>query len=100
VTKQLPGNLLPPDGSMTGQRDNLPVGDTYPTDLWLAGEVVTDVYEIPVRADAAPGAHRLEVGMYVAETGTRLAACGEQGRTIAGTSADAIFLQTVTVTGP
>ena len=63
VTKQLPGNLLAPDGSMTGQRDNLPVGGTYPTDLWLSGEVVTDVYEIPVRADA-------------------------------------IFLQTVTVTGP
>ena len=52
VTKQLPGNLLAPDGSMTGQRDNLPVGGTYPADLWLAGEVVTDVHPHlqPVRA--------------------------------------------------
>ncbi|MBE9508965.1 MAG: hypothetical protein IMY86_13065, partial [Chloroflexi bacterium] len=85
-------HLLAPDGSMTGQRDNYPVGGTYPTDLWLSGEVVTDVYEIPIRADAAPGEHRLEVGMYVAETGARLA--------VGTTPGDAVVLQTVTVTGP
>jgi len=93
-------HLLAPDGSMAGQRDNQPVGSSYPTSLWLAGEVVTDVYEIPVRAGGAPGAHRLEVGMYVAETGARLPTCDEQGQTIAGTTDDAIPLQTVTVAGP
>ena len=93
-------HLLAPDGSMTGQRDNQPVGGTYPTSLWLTGEVVIDVYEIPVRAGTAPGAHNLEVGMYVAETGTRFPACGEQGRTIAGDYQDAIPLQTVSVTSP
>jgi len=85
-------HLVAPDGSMTGQRDNSPVGGSYPTSLWLAGEVVTDAYAIPVRADAAPGKHRLEVGMYVAETGARLS--------IAGTPDDALLLQTVTITGP
>jgi 4-amino-4-deoxy-L-arabinose transferase-like glycosyltransferase len=85
-------HLLAPDGSLTGQRDNPPAGGTYPTDLWLAGEVVADVYEIPIRADAAPGAHRLEVGMYVAETGARLP--------IDETSDDAVLLQQVTVTRP
>jgi len=44
-------HLLAPDGSMAGQWDSHPVGGAYPTDLWLAGEVVTDVREIPVRAD-------------------------------------------------
>ena len=91
-------HLLAPDGSMTSQQDNYPVGGTYPTSLWLAGEVVTDVYEITVHADATPDAHRLEVGMYVAETGVRLSACGEQGRTIADSQDDAIPLQIVTVT--
>ncbi len=93
-------HLLAPDGSMSGQRDNQPVSGSYPTNLWVAGEVVADVYAISIRADAAPGAHRLEVGMYVAETGARLPARGEQGRTIAGTPDDAILLQTVSVTGP
>jgi hypothetical protein len=77
---------------MTGQRDNQPVGGAYPTSLWLTGEVITDVYEIPVRASAAPGEHRLEVGMYVAETGARLP--------VGGATDDAILLQTVTVTSP
>ena len=85
-------HLLAPDGSLTGQRDNPPAGGTYPTNLWLAGEVVADVYEIPIRADAAPGAHRLAVGMYVAETGARLP--------IDETSDDAVLLQKVTVTRP
>jgi hypothetical protein len=85
-------HLLAPDGSLTGQRDNPPAGGTYPTNLWLAGEVVADVYEIPIRADAAPGAHRLAVGMYVAETGARLP--------IDETSDDAVLLQEVTVTRP
>ncbi len=85
-------HLLAPDGSMSGQRDSYPVSGTYPTSLWLSGEVVTDVYAIPVRAEATPGAHRLEVGMYVAETGNRLA--------VATTSDDAVVLQTVSVTSP
>ena len=83
-------HLLASDGSMTGQRDNQPVGGAYPTSLWLTGEVITDVYEIPIRADATPGEHCLEVGMYVAETGTRLP--------VGGATDDAIFLQAVTVT--
>jgi hypothetical protein len=85
-------HLLAPDGLMAGQRDNPPIGGTYPTNLWLAGEVIADVYEIPVRTDAAPGAHRLEVGMYVPETGTRLP--------VGGTSDDAILLQTIHVGDP
>jgi hypothetical protein len=83
-------HLLAPDGSMTGQRDAQPVGGSYPTTLWLPGEVVRDVYDIPVRPDAAPGEHRLEVGMYVAQTGTRLP--------VKGRLDDAVTLQNVTVT--
>ncbi len=85
-------HLLAPDGSMAGQRDAVPVDGTYPTDLWLTDEVVADTYEIPIRADAPPGEHRLEVGMYVAETGARLP--------VAGTSEDAIVLQTIVVAAP
>ena len=81
-------HLLALNGSTTGQQDSHPVYGTYPTSLWMTGEVVTDVYEISIRTDAAPGAHRLEVGMYVAETGDRLPT---------GTPDDAVVLQTVTL---
>jgi hypothetical protein len=83
-------HLIAPDGSMTGQRDNPPVGGNHPTNLWLAGEVVSDAYEITISADAAPGEHLLEVGMYVAETGARLP--------VSGTQDDGVVLQTITIT--
>lgn len=85
-------HLVGAGGSLAGQRDGQPVGGSYPTSLWLAGEVVADEYEIPVRVDAAPGAHRLEVGMYVAETGTRLG--------VDRTGEDRVMLQKVIVTEP
>jgi hypothetical protein len=82
-------HLLAPDGSMTGQHDALPAGGTHPTDLWLAGEVVVDVHEIAIPTGAVAGAHRLEAGMYLAESGERLAVDGGPG--------DAVVLQTVSV---
>ncbi len=82
-------HLVAPDGSMTGQRDGQPVGGSYPTGLWLPNEVVTDVYEIDVAPDAPEGEHRLEAGMYLADTGTRLP--------VDGSPDNAILLQTVTV---
>jgi hypothetical protein len=84
-------HLLAPDGSTTAQRDNHPVQGTYPTSLWIDDQIVTDVYELAVRGDAVPGPHRLEVGMYTAETGDRLPT---------GTPDDAITLQTITVANP
>lgn len=83
-------HVLAPDGSMAGQQDRQPVAGTYPTSLWVPREVVRDVYAIPVSAAAAPGEHRLEVGMYVAETGTRLS--------VPETDDDAVTLQSISVT--
>jgi hypothetical protein len=84
-------HLLAPDGSTTAQRDNHPVQGTYPTSLWTDGQIVTDVYELVLGSDAPLGPHRLEVGMYAAETGDRLPT---------GTPDDAITLQTITIANP
>lgn len=83
-------HLLAPDGSMTGQQDVQPVAGSYPTTLWAPGEVVSDVYQIPVDRGAPRAEHRLEVGMYIAETGSRLAVPGQED--------DAVTLQRVRVT--
>jgi hypothetical protein len=82
-------HLVAADGTPAGQQDNPPVGGSYPTNLWLSSEVVVDTYEILVRADATPGEHVLEVGLYIAETGARLPVLGE--------STDAATLQIVTI---
>jgi len=52
---------------------------TYPTNRWLESEVV-DRYAITVQPDAPPGLYRIEVGMYLLETGQRLPVFDGQGQ--------------------
>jgi len=84
-------HLVAPDGTMAGQRDSWPLNGSYPTSLWLGGEVVTDTYEIEVGATVPPGEYLLETGMYIAETGKRLG--------VGDGSRDAVVLQPILVTG-
>jgi len=57
-------HLLDAGEQVRGQRDNPPVRGTYPTTLWVPGEVVVDEYDIMVQPGALPGTHVIEVGMY------------------------------------
>jgi mannosyltransferase len=54
------------------QRDSIPQGGDFPTDAWMAGDVITDRYSILVPAETPPGDYLLIVGMYDPETGQRL----------------------------
>jgi len=60
------------DGPMIAQRDGYPVCDGRETWRWDPGELITDVYELPVAADAPDGLYPLNTGMYIEETGERL----------------------------
>ena len=65
-------HLLDRTNQIRGQQDNPPLNGTYPTTLWVPGEVVADPYAIEVDADAPSGTHAIEVGLYVPETAQRL----------------------------
>ncbi|MEA3408109.1 MAG: glycosyltransferase family 39 protein [Chloroflexota bacterium] len=65
-------HLIDEEEIIRGQRDSIPVGGQRPTTGWAAGEVIVDAYELPVDESAAPGGHRIEVGMYDGATGERL----------------------------
>ena len=65
-------HLLDADQQIRGQVDNPPVGGSYPTTIWVPGEIVVDAYEIPVAVDALPGMHVIEVGLYDPKTMERL----------------------------
>jgi hypothetical protein len=54
------------------QQDVVPQQGSYPTDQWLADEVVVDEYEIELPADLPPGSYPVEIGLYLPETGQRL----------------------------
>ena len=72
-------HLLDSENRIWGQKDNVPIRGTYPTTGWLPGEVIVDEYEIPIKPDAPLGEYVLEIGMYDAATGDRLAVFDEQG---------------------
>ena len=65
-------HLLGPDGTLTAQGDQEPLGGFYPTDVWLAGVPVDDEYTLALPAELTPGTYRLVVGLYDPSTGARL----------------------------
>ncbi|MFN2295442.1 MAG: hypothetical protein ACK2U0_13640, partial [Candidatus Promineifilaceae bacterium] len=58
------------------------------TSRWLPDEVVLDRYTLQLPADLPPGDYPLEVGLYISETGRRLAV-----QSADGTASDAVQLQ-------
>jgi hypothetical protein len=60
------------DGVMVAQKDALPVCDREPTTTWDAGELVVDVHDVIVAADAPPGVYPLFVSLYREASGERL----------------------------
>jgi len=65
-------HLIDEEGRIWGQKDNEPLGGSYPTSFWDDGEVVKDEYELRVKEGTPPGGYLLEVGMYLLSTGERL----------------------------
>ena len=64
-------HMLDAQGHMVKGQDNQPVNGSYPTGIWEPGEIILDKHAI-VTGDLPPGEYRLELGMYVLETGERL----------------------------
>jgi hypothetical protein len=65
-------HLVGPTGALAGQKDNAPVTGFYPTSRWKKGEIVRDLYRLPIARDATPGAYHIETGLYAGDTGERL----------------------------
>lgn len=69
-------------GPVWGQHDGPPVGGTFPTSQWRAGDFVLDRHLITMD-DAAPnGSYRVEVGLYTGSDGKRLPAIAADGSVI------------------
>ena len=66
-------HVLGPEGQLWAQLDSQPLGGGYPTSAWVTGEVVRDEYDIRIPEDTPPGQYWPEIGMYLLDTGERLA---------------------------
>lgn len=59
-------------GEPVTQADRFPVDNLRPTTGWRTGEVLRDVYQLPLPADLQPGRYTIYVGLYNPDDGQRL----------------------------
>lgn len=60
------------DGALVAQHDGIPQAGLAPTDSWVAGQEIDDLFAIVLPRDLPPGDYRIEVGMYDPATSERL----------------------------
>jgi hypothetical protein len=65
--------VLDETGAIVTQVDEGPQQGSYPTSLWVAGEVVTDRHTLTMPSDLSVGDYRLRIGFYRQENGDYLA---------------------------
>ncbi len=66
-----------------GQRDSYPGGGTYPTSLWLPGQIIRDRHQISIPPDAkGPGPAWITAGLYQFDTMERPQAVDAAGQPV------------------
>lgn len=65
-------HLVGPDGTLTSQHDQPPLGGFVPMALWMPGLSVSDQYTLRIPENAIAGEHEIIVGMYDPTTLVRL----------------------------
>jgi len=65
-------HLLSQEGNRVAQMDGWPQRGTAPTSGWQVASLVKDDYDLIVPPEAALGVYRIQIGLYLAETGQRL----------------------------
>lgn len=89
-------HLVGEDKRPLAQTDGQPLGGTYPTSYWHAGERLADPYILEIPSDVPPGEYELLAGMYLLATGERLSLLDAGGQVLG----DSIPLDRITVTSP
>jgi hypothetical protein len=75
-------HLLDAGGVLRAQSDASPRAGTYPTSIWMPGEIIMDPRTLILSQDAPPGDYHLEVGMYEWPSLTRLPMADSQNRSL------------------
>jgi hypothetical protein len=72
-------HLVDGGDNIVAQKDNPPVDGFYPATRWKPGEIIRDQYDLIISPETPLGRYRIEVGMYLAETGERLQMLSNDG---------------------
>ncbi|MBI2845728.1 MAG: glycosyltransferase family 39 protein [Chloroflexi bacterium] len=75
-------HLQDQEGRIVVQQDNPPQEGKYPTNLWATGELIRDEYRLIIPPDTPPRSYHLTVGLYLLDSGERLAVFDTQGNVL------------------
>jgi hypothetical protein len=75
-------HLLAGDGTKIGQQDGPPCHGECPTSGWQRGEIVVDRHLSTRPPNAPPGPYRLALGLYLLDSGERVAVAGRDDGTV------------------
>jgi hypothetical protein len=75
-------HVLTSGDEKAAQKDSYPCGGECPTGSWQPGEIVVDRYQLALPVETLPGPYRLALGLYLLETGERVAVVGQDDRTV------------------
>lgn len=89
-------HIIDADNQLWGQRDSEPAGGLRPTNTWQGGERIQDNYGLPVLPGTPPGDYQIELGLYEASTGQRLALTSSNGQALG----DHILIGPIRITTP
>jgi hypothetical protein len=84
--------LLTPEGGCCAWQSETAPGGANPTSQWVTGEVVVESYAIDLAPDLPPGRYPLQLELFLADSGRRLAAAIPDG-----VAADALYLRPIRV---
>ena len=71
-------HLVDESGEIVAQIDRWPGG--LPSNIWTAGQVIIDEYELQIPSNVQPGEYQIAVGLYYANDGHRLPASDHMGQ--------------------
>lgn len=71
-------------GNLVAQTDGQPANGSYPTDLWEAGEVISDTHVVDLGVDLSKDRYQVWVGLYSVVTGQRLVVLDARGQPMIG----------------
>jgi 4-amino-4-deoxy-L-arabinose transferase-like glycosyltransferase len=98
-------HLLGPYNPATGgpiwaQDDSYPLGGGHPTSRWLPGQVVPDRHVLAIPQETPSGSYQIEIGLYDANTGERLAVAPGSAESGADSSGNRILLDQIQIVQP
>jgi len=67
-------HVIDEQGALIAQQDQVAFSNEHNSQAWRSGELIEDVYQVDVPVDALAGQYWFSIGLYDADSGTRLQA--------------------------